>query len=375
MFCSFLGLGQAGGNICEEASKRGFYTGVINYSQKDLDSLENVQLKLKLIGSEGVGKRREEAIKLMDNNWDLALNFVKDHFSHPTIEIIFVPFSTGGGSGSGIAPVLLNLLTETMTDKVFVAMPIIPDETEVLANQRNCIETFEDLSNLSICILPIDNNQIRANSIQVSKDKIYNTVNSKVINLITNVINYTEQQSKYSVFDKKDLLAVFTTKGFATIAETNLTSLINKVELSEISFSDKIQESWGHSPFVKIELEQIITAAILFDGQEKIMEFLNINKIFSVFKNKMPIHLFEGYYNNNNGKLISILSGLSLCKSRLESIERIITENQDNLVSIQQIPIAYKSKVSSLTFNQSRTQPKKKPSINDISDLINKFKR
>ncbi len=139
------------------AASRGFHAASINYSQRDLDSLENIELKLKLVGSEGIGKIRSEAIRLMNNNWDLAINFVKENFSHSSIEIIFVPFATGGGSGAGIAPVLLSLLQETLPGKVFVAMPIIPDLSEAFTTQRNCLETFEDISYLNMCILPVDN--------------------------------------------------------------------------------------------------------------------------------------------------------------------------------------------------------------------------
>ena len=33
MFISFLGLGQGGSNIADEAASHGFYTSSINYSQ------------------------------------------------------------------------------------------------------------------------------------------------------------------------------------------------------------------------------------------------------------------------------------------------------------------------------------------------------
>ncbi|EJL1642822.1 hypothetical protein NL868_004357, partial [Shigella flexneri] len=78
MFISFLGLGQGGSNLADVAASRGFHAASINYSQRDLDSLENIELKLKLVGSEGIGKIRSEAIRLMNNNWDLAINFVKE---------------------------------------------------------------------------------------------------------------------------------------------------------------------------------------------------------------------------------------------------------------------------------------------------------
>lgn len=72
---SIIGLGGAGNQIANTASNADFITGAINFSQSDLDSAENVNLKCKIIGSEGVGKQREEAIRLISNNWEMAVNF------------------------------------------------------------------------------------------------------------------------------------------------------------------------------------------------------------------------------------------------------------------------------------------------------------
>lgn len=54
----FLGVGQAGGNIANHAAKIGYRSIAINYSQRDLESLDQIEQKLKLVGSEGVGKKR-----------------------------------------------------------------------------------------------------------------------------------------------------------------------------------------------------------------------------------------------------------------------------------------------------------------------------
>lgn len=374
MFVSFLGLGQGGSNVAEVAAVNGFYSGAINYSSKDLESLTEVHHKLTLIGSEGVGKQRSEAIRLMSSNWDLATNFVKENFSHPSIQIIFVPFSTGGGSGSGIAPVLLNMLIDLMPDKVFVAMPIIPDLTEAYTNQVNCLDTFEDLSQLDVSILPIDNEQLRSSSSSVGKVNLLRKTNEKVIQLINEVINYTEKPSPYSVLDKKDFLNIFRAKGFACISEVQITDLSIPFEVSETSFSEKIQSSWETSPFAKIEYEQIVSAGLIFDGQEKLMDCLNMNKVFSKFKNKMPISLFEGSYTNNKGKVISILSGLTICKRRLDQIEDMIEESQESVNALSNVQKEYKSRIGKRPIEQ-QNEKRKQPTVKDISAMINKFKR
>lgn len=373
MFISFLGIGQGGSNIVEEASKRGFYSAVMNYSSVDLKSLIHVEKKLQLIGSEGVGKQRQEAIKLLDSNWDLATNFVKENFSHPSIQIIIVPFSTGGGTGSGVAPVLLNILNDMMPEKTFVAMPIIPSLDESYRSQTNCLETFQDLSQLDVAILPIDNEQSRTISTNIGKSQMYSKINNKVIDLIQKILEYTEHESSYSVFDKKDLLAIFKTKGVMIVSEIESLSLSNGYEESELSFANKIQKSWNDSPFAQIENEQIISAGIIFDGDENMLNSLNMSKIFSIFNNKMPLNLYEGYYSSNKNTLISILGGLSLCKTRLSKIENVVVKYQEKIPT-RIGNSAYVSNVNLDRFEIDQQQ-KTKPTIKDISSIINKFKR
>lgn len=371
----FLGIGQGGSNIADVASRNGFYSCAINYSSRDLASLQYIgeENQLGLIGSEGVGKDRNQAIKLMNSNWDLATNFVKEHFSHPSIEVIFVPFSTAGGSGSGVSPVLLSMLTELMPNKSFVALPIIPDNTEVHKSLTNCLEAFEDLSKLDIAILPIDNEQTRTATNNVGRVGLYRNTNEKVVKLIKDIIDYTELPSQYSVLDRKDFLSIFKTKGFSTIAEVNITNLSNGFELSTSSFAEKIQNSWDKSPFAKIERDQVVSAGIIFDGQERLIDCLDIRKVFSEFENGVPLNLFEGIYvQNTGGKVISILSGLSLCRSRLKEIEKLVEDNQKSITNLNNRNL-YVANVTSPTHQE--IEVKKQPTVKDISNLISKFRR
>jgi cell division GTPase FtsZ len=376
MYISSIGLGQAGSNISDEFAKRGFYSAAINFSIQDLNSLEHIDdtLKLKLVGSEGIGKQRSNAITLMNNNWDLSVNFVKENFSHPSIEIIFVPFSTGGGSGSGMAPILLELLTESMPEKAFVALPIMPSKDESFIAQKNCLEAFEDLSKLDICILPIDNDKALSTLSNYGKNSLYMKVNEFVVSIVERLISYTDKHSKYGVFDKNDLKNIFKSNGLCTISETKLMNLSNKFDLSEEGIARNIKDSWKTSLFADVEFNQILSAGIIFDGQENLMEILNTKGIFSDFGNKMPISLFEGYYNSDKGgKVITILSGLSWCNTRLQEIDQIAIQTNEVFQNINQSP-AYKSKLSELSLPSSmKTKEVKK--VNDISSIINKFKR
>jgi cell division GTPase FtsZ len=361
-----IGLGGAGGNIADEAQKLGFLTGAINFSQKDLDAVD-VRYKLRLSGSEGVGKNREEAIKLFNDQWETAIRFIQDNFSNE--DVLVFTFSSSGGSGSAIAPVLLEILSSVMPDKVLSAFVILPDLSEAPVSQTNCLQTFEELSRLSISIFPIDNQQ--AKNKFAAKNKIFEYTNKRAIELLSTIASYTEKTSKNGNFDKRDFLTVLGTSGIASISEVEIATLQKGIALSKEWVSERVVESWTNNVFVSVENEKVTRAAVIFDGQEGLLEFVSHEHMFQFFSKGMPIDLFEGNYHENNGKLLTILTGLEWCHLRLNDIEKSLESKKDNLESVLSVQNHFQSKTVDF-FSKLRKQPEKKQSVLDI---LSKYKR
>ena len=370
MTIAFLGIGGAGGNLADLASEMGLHAGAINFSQGDLNSLQNIKYKLKLIGSDGAGHDRQLAIQLVSEHYETVLNFIKDHFNNESI--IFVPFSTGGGTGSGISPLLLELLSSTMEDKTFIAMPILPDRTESLTAQINTLQVFEELSNHDICILPIDNNQIKTIYKPSSKKELYDLSNRLTMEYIYKIISYTEQFSQQGTFDRRDLQNALKTKGIATISFLNVDDIKNQNGLTKDSLSKAIHYSWNTSPFVKIETEQIIKAVFIFDGDLNDLHAVEYTDIFSVFSN-YPIDLFEGIYESDNHIVATLLTGLSWCNERLKEIESIVQSQKqvvDDTLNRQEQQ-TFKSSVTNILAKVNKPQKKKDSPLN----ILNKYRR
>lgn len=371
---SVIGLGGAGGNIANKASLSGIEAGAINFSQKDLDSAENVKYKLKILGSEGVGHNRDEAIRLIKIHYEMVIDFVKEHFDNPSSNIIIIPFATGGGSGSGTAPILINILSNVLKNKVIVAFPIIPDLSEAPISQMNFLATFEELSKLNISVFPIDNQKVKQMNPNVGKNVLYEVTNDNVVNLIQRITSYTQKFSKNGNFDKRDFLTVLSTKGIGIIAETDITSIGNSVNLTEEGVIANVHKSWDNSIFAPIDYEYVTKAGVIFDGQESIMQYLNHSKLFSdKFENGMPLDLFEGYYHENKGKILTIMSGLPWCKSRLNQIETIIAENEKRMEVVLSASEnqSYESSASHIADRIRKPQEKKDE---NIMDILNKYK-
>lgn len=366
MSIGIIGVGQGGSAVASEFSKRGVPSIVMNYSESDLNSVsESVQGKLRLIGSDGVGKNRGLATQLMSNNYETAISFVKEHFSQPSTELIFVIFSCAGGTGSGCSPLLLELLQNEMEDKVFVAVPILPTLSEVIVNQSNALDTLSQLSNLNVCIVPLDNSKWIQEG---GKNQLYKNVNESFVELIINLMEYTEKHSQYSNLDKKDLLTLFSTKGFSTIGCTDLTKLRSEgVSMDREGIQQLIKQSWDNSIFTSPSYEKVVRVGLIFDGQENLLQQMDQSLIFNHFPNQ-PIDFFEGYFTESRGLVYTVLTGLKFNNKRLEEIRQIIQQQNQMLESLN-----HETTISvQATTIQLRNNPQKKKKALDI---LGKYKK
>ncbi|QDX94702.1 hypothetical protein EEL30_21925 [Brevibacillus laterosporus] len=350
-----IGCGGAGGNIADEASRVGFATGAINFSQQDLDSLEYVQLKLRIPGSEGVGHNRDEAKRLLSKHYQMCIDWIIEHFSNPSIEAIIFATSSGGGSGSAITPMLLDLMKQMMPDKVYSVIVATPDLSEVDISQANTLNTVEELSSLDVSIIPIDNNQIKIYHNINTKNEIYQLTNTTVINHLANLHGYTERASKNGTFDKRDFKTTLGTKGILVFSEFNIFSAINNTfVVSSESVADRIHDEWRKSVYVPVPNDFVTRAAVIFDGREDMLQHINHELIFSYFNQGAPIDLFEGFYSSQEtNRVMTVLSGLPWITTRLTQIDNQIENNKDKIQHIFSRENQFQAKSSNL-FNKLR---------------------
>ncbi|TWL55437.1 Tubulin-like protein CetZ [Bacillus licheniformis] len=369
----FIGIGQCGGSIADESVKRGFHAAAINYSSSDLNSLENIEEKLHLVGSEGVGKDRTAASEYMKNNWEASIEFIKNTMEKPSIQVIFVVFSAAGGTGSGISPILIELLNEYLPHKTIVAVPVLPDDGEVVLNQLNAIETLQELSKLEVCVLPLDNQKVAQKlNKTVSEGRLYKETNTEFLNLLEDLINYTERSSKVSTLDKKDLNQLFNTSGIMTISSADLNDYVDGGKYFNKLHED-IQKSWQQTIFSVDDFENVLRAGIILDVEDTLAEHISYKRLFDKDYG-MPLDLFKGLYNEEGSRMISILAGLGWINSRMKRIDDLIEKGNKEIPQKEvyqpktrsRHDILMKSRVS-----ESKTGDKKKSYI----DALKKLKR
>jgi tubulin-like protein CetZ len=366
MTIGVLGLGQAGSSVADIFASKDYPTGIINYSISDLNSCQNVQSKLQLLGSEGVGKQRELATQLMQNNWENVINFTKEQFNHSSIKVIFVVFSTGGGTGSGVAPLIIDLLQNELEDKIIVAVPILPSDNESTVSHINSLSCIQELSDVNVCILPLDNNlPINLNNKQI----LYKEVNNQFLNTIETLLNLTERSSQYSNLDKADLIKLFSTYGFCSISSTNISNLDSNIKLTTSSILESINKSFQNSIFMHLTYSKLIRLGVIFNGQESLMSLVNPQSISQQFQNS-PLDTFEGYYTKENGGDIHVIfTGLSFDRQRLKQIEDKTITDSETLKNVLDESHKITVKSSSVDLIQTR-KPKK-----NLSSILAKYKK
>ncbi|AZV43705.1 cell division protein FtsZ [Peribacillus asahii] len=360
-----IGIGQGGSMICDKFAEYGIPTAIINYSQSDLSACVHVENKLLLQGSEGVGRDRSLAAEQMSNNYETAISFIKEHFSQPSTELIFIIFSTGGGTGSGITPIISELLMNEM-DKTLVLCPIIPDTTESINSQLNSLNTLAEISNLECAIAPIDNQNVF--TLGIGKNQLYNAVNSKFVHSIISLIEYTERNTAFGNIDRNDILRLFETKGFLNISHIDISNLSNGVSLEPSYINKAIQESWSNNIFTSPCFDQVIRTGLIFDGQESLMSLIQPKEIFSSFTTQ-PLDVFEGWYTGEKGKVFTILTGMKFNPTRLQQIKDIVESQSQSIQNVLSADVSIP--VSTISFQtKSKTQKKK-----SLSDILNKYKK
>lgn len=199
----FLGIGQAGSNVALGFERLGYNVAYLNTSKEDLNSLRCAKHKIHIRGGEGASKNRKAVLQLAAESIDDILD---DVLSVLTQEYIMIIFSAGGGTGSGLGPVLASYLNR-IGRKVMCAT-ILPCDNESPKTCENAYNTCIDISNIKGlgAVFLLDNNR--------HQDKFaLNDIFAKDIDSLLNLNNC----SKFGNIDKSEIKTLLSTHGISII--------------------------------------------------------------------------------------------------------------------------------------------------------------
>ena len=294
----FVAFGQGGGNVTNELEKKGFNAAYINTSGEDLSTLDtDPRNTFHIPTTSGCSKNKSKARVYVKKYYQSMINHINGKF--PNQDIVFFVFASGGGTGAGIAPMLLDLISSDPDNefKNYGIIMILPSEDESIKCLTNGLGTYSEITqieNLKSVFL-IDN---------AKDDKMI--LNSKFANLFDRFVS-SGNPSPRGNMDSDELETLLTTKGVTTIlqvkeAKNGILEIANNLFVDYTYGCDKIGIVCENKD-VEVEMRDLLEEEVGY-----------------------PEDFFTGYSDNIN---LAIITGMNYPDSMVSSFEKIIEEKME----------------------------------------------
>lgn len=293
----FLAIGQAGGNIGQLLEAKGYTVLFINTSKEDLNTLDKAKFKYHITGGEGCNRDRHKAKQLVIDDFD---NIAQEIDNKLKTDIIYCIFSSGGGTGSGAGPMLMDLLIDD--GKTVGGITILPAIAESVKAQINFYECFAELTAIenSSGVFGIDNDK---------GDKL--SLNPQFVDTFTAFLDIPDKhKSDKGNIDKAEIKEALKSHGMAIVTQTK-----------DKDISALIQ-SFHNNIYAPIEADRIIQYITL-------SSICDINHAELEKEVGTPVDTYQTY---NEDMTICMLSGLSYPKTRLDAALNKINANKDTIL-------------------------------------------
>ena len=353
----FIGVGQCGGNIANEFNKLGYKSIAINTSNTDLLKLDSIQKNNRLLintGIQGAGKNPEIGRRALEEHIETVMHLIGQVFDNE--DMIFVCAGLGGGTGSGIAPLLTQILTE---QGLQVGMIItIPSRIESPKVQIVALNAFEEISQIEGVgsLFVVDNAKSVQLPNQMGFKTKYNIINENIA-IKLDQINRLTMEATDVAFDARDLQTLISIRGHAIINSVTIGD-ISELKETEV-LAQNVKKALESSIYADTEFNRSRGAAFLFELPEGGSHYITEQAVQKMQQELgVPFEIFTGLYERKSKKrdvkLHVIATGLPFPFERLEEIQSDLEEKAEGFQSL---------------FEKSQNQYFK----GSGSDLLNRF--
>lgn len=334
----FLGLGNCGCKQAKVFYEMGYKVMFVNGSEQDLKILGDVPNIYRLKNFDGFGGYRERALDCLAENEEFveALQDIKE-------KIVFVLHSTGGSTGSGIAPYGEEVLTEEKDEegnskKIVCPVPTLPSFDEAIGKKKSAYKAMLDLQEMRELLgatFFINNNAV----------KDYDRINGNFAKMLDSFLT-NDSYGKLNNFDESEKIEMLRQAGATVLGlfgkEHDKTFMLERLTKNGI--------------FAPIENNKICgDIAVVHSGVDD--SDISVSNVIAEFGK--PFNIFEGY-NNGNSTLICV-NGLDYPVTHVKQLgelaQQAFNERNRNKKSAE--------KLSDLDFMEEKTQsatPEKKTS-------------
>ena len=321
-----IGIGNAGSQVASLALSEGMDAVVINSSENDLSTIPDTVIKFPLGDLKGAGKNREEAKRFLKDSIRKILEKSEFIDFMDNKDVIFVISSTGGGTGSGISPILTQILKKSFPDTYVILVGILPTLDEAYSTQINTLEYTQELYKKldNPTYMFYDNDRMK----DLPSHLMMEEINRAIVNDIKVLQGSYNFTTKYSSIDEKDMSMIISTSGKIVVASyTN----IKEKDLDKMSIDEKLIQLLKTGAHAELQLDRVIKRSGVIANLNANMaqsfddHLIELQKVIGA-----PVEEFS-HLSINDEKVLPnnvffVGAGLSPINDRIEKINERVAE-------------------------------------------------
>lgn len=329
----FIGAGHAGSRFVDTllAISDKFYPAVcFNSAASDLRELDIVPLNNRVHiqlpdGVDGAGKDPKLGRQAVLSNESKVRDKITQEF--PNISMIYLVFSSGGGTGRGAAKEIMRILDELgYSFGVIMIEPFDNEGYQPTVNNftafKEISEGYNEFSNFKGATLLDNQKLVELESFKhLSIEDFYIQAN-KLIAQSFHLFNLSTTKKGVENFDSRDYLKCLNAKGFMTLG----TLSFNKNEIQSKSiFIDKLKENIEKNLFAHgLDITSATHAALILFIPKNLLDNIDREVLFAPFDEMNKIldgaTVYKGIYPSKGDqvRLYTLISGMDFPREKIK---------------------------------------------------------
>jgi cell division GTPase FtsZ len=284
-----IGIGHCGGKIASTfksaaMNEKHLIMDVcgINTDKTDLASHDEIPAENKLLVGTGKGAAKDwkegfhAGSEAKNNLYNMIRKLLK-----PETDIIMLALGEGGGTGSGMAPIIAEMIGDLGRECIITAT--LPFQMESVRTKINAAKGLDMLYREEAvkALILIDNDKIVAHYPDKVLTEAYQEVNKTTVNTFINLLKLANTPSQADRVDESELCSIFNYPGFATLA--NYRSYANMVS----GLDSMLKHSWEGSLFADVEPNSAAGALLGVYGPSNMFTTTQVDKLRGTFKDML----------------------------------------------------------------------------------------
>lgn len=374
-----IGIGNTGNQIASLGKERlNIPVLAINSSDRDLETVpKDIPRKLIVTNDtdkQGAGKDRKLAKKYLKSS---VTNLIEDEDVvglMDSVDVVFIISSTGGGTGSGISPIMARIMADKFVDTKVILVGVLPVNGEMLSAHANTLEYLDELNTK----LPDQTYMLYDNDKYdglMSSYKILEQVNNDIISdldVLRCTYNYT---TKYNSIDDRDMMRLISFSGRLIVARLED---FKEKDADTVTIEDMLIDRLKRNSHVEFQRDKkIMGSGLITNLSQPLMDEFddNIPKVVDFIGDAIHgfIHEYVTADRKEPNNVFLILAGLSPINDKILKINDRIAEIEKNQQVLLDDNAIDKENLNALSNKIADTDTVKSEKSVNIQDIFADF--